>query len=227
MAVVPRNVPDMIRWYQQRQADWTTNQAAIGLSASDNTTLATKLAAAVAALDADEAAKTASKNATVALHDAARPLAAFGAECIQKIRAKAGQDGNDQPYVLASVPPPATPAPKAPPGKPTDLVVTLSELGDVNLKWKCPNPPGTSGTIYQIWRRIGTESTATYLAGAGKKEFTDSTLPAGSTNVVYQIQASRSTKNGPWATFNVQFGIGGAGAMTASVTETNGPKIAA
>ena len=60
----------------------------------------------------------------------------------------------------------------------------------------------------QVWRRIeGGEPV--YCGGCGKKTYTDNTVPAGTTNVTYDIQAVRSTAAGPWATFNVFFGMGG------------------
>jgi len=65
----------------------------------------------------------------------------------------------------------------------------------------------------------------TYLGGTGMKEFTDATIPAGSAQVTYQIQATRTTAVGPWAQFNVNFGVSSGGEMTASVSET--PKMAA
>lgn len=225
MAVVPRKMADMIRWYQQRQAAWTSNQAAIGLQASDTTTLAAKITAAVNALDADDAAKTASKDATVALHDAARPLAAFGAECIKKIKAKAGQDGTDQAYVLASIPPPATPQPVGKPGTPFDLKIELKPVGIVELKWSCTNPSGAHGTIYHVYRQNGGVGEFNFLGGSGQKDFTDATLPAGQTMVVYRVQALRSNSIGDANDFQVKFGVTAGGDQTASVE--SGPKLAA
>jgi len=58
----------------------------------------------------------------------------------------------------------------------------------------------------------------------------DATIPAGSSQVTYQMQAVRSTAAGPWAQFNVNFGTGagaGAGAMSAAVVETAEIKRAA
>ena len=112
------------------------------------------------------------------------------------------------------------------PGKPTGLVVTLDESGVLNLAWKCPNPPGTMGTVYQIWRRTTPTGAFEYLGGVGEKKFTDATIPAGSSQVSYQVQAVRSTAVGEWAQFDVQFGVGGG--TVASVSETAAtPKIAA
>jgi hypothetical protein len=72
----------------------------------------------------------------------------------------------------------------------------------------------------------GSSGEATYIGGCGSRYFIDSTVPAGTSSVTYQMQAVRSTKAGPWATFNVQFGVN-AGATTAKVGEVATVKIAA
>ena len=111
-------------------------------------------------------------------------------------------------------------------GTPTDCKVTLEVNGAVTLKWKCASPRAT-GMVYQVFRRIG-EGQFEYLGGTGEKKITDSTLPKGSSEVVYQIQAVRSTATGPWAQFNVNFGTTSAGAMMVqSVTESKPTKLAA
>ena len=120
------------------------------------------------------------------------------------------------------------PEPVGPPGTPTSFKVELLADGSVKFKWKCANPPGATGTQYQVWRRIGTAGAFTFLGGTGMKQFTDPTIPAGSSQVTYQIQATRSTAIGPWAQFNVNFGTSSTGAMTATVVQTAvEPKLAA
>ena len=82
-------------------------------------------------------------------------------------------------------------------------------------------PSGSTGTIYQIWRQIAPpDGPLEYIGGSGMREFTDSTLPEGSSNVMYQIQAVRSTAVGEVATFNVKFGTSSAGPTIDSVVET-------
>jgi hypothetical protein len=66
-----------------------------------------------------------------------------------------------------------------------------------------------------------------FFTGTDEKKFTDETLPGGSMSVTYQMQAVRSTAVGEWVQFNVNFGIGSGGAITASVTEGVPAKIAA
>ena len=77
-------------------------------------------------------------------------------------------------------------------------------------------------------RKVG-EGAFEYLGGAGEKKWTDSTLPAGATQITYQIQAVRSTAVGPWAQFNVNFGVGNNGGPVALsvVEQTPSPKMAA
>jgi hypothetical protein len=81
--------------------------------------------------------------------------------------------------------------------------------------------------MYQVFRRNTPDGEFNYLGGTGDKKFVDSTLPAGSSQVAYQIHAVRSTAVGAWAQFDVSFGVGGSGTTVTSVVETNAPKIAA
>jgi hypothetical protein len=60
-------------------------------------------------------------------------------------------------------------------------------------------------------------------AGAGRSCFIDSTVPAGSANIAYQLQATCSTAVGPWVQFNVNFGVNDG----STVTEIQPVKIAA
>lgn len=123
-----------------------------------------------------------------------------------------------------------TPSPMGDPGVCTDFRVTLNGDGTLLFKWKCKNPVGAHGTIYQIWRRIGGVGEFAYVGGAGQKEFLDATVPAGTTSLTYQIQAIRSTAAGPWVQFNVGFGQPSAGLSGAklSVTTTDvSPRLAA
>ena len=151
----------------------------------------------------------------------------MGAGIIRQVHVKATSAG-DSVYSLAQIPSPATPSPLPAPGKPTDFSITLDALGALSLKWKCANPKGSSGTMYQIWRRIGPDGEFTHVGGSGTKRFVDETLPAGSTRVTYQIQAVRSTAVGPLARFDVNFGVMGGAMVTPSFTPKNLPtKIAA
>ena len=82
-------------------------------------------------------------------------------------------------------------------------------VGEIELAWKCKNPAG--GTVYQIWRRIGVDGELTYMGALGKRQVPwMPPLPAGSAEVMYQIQAMRAAKVGNVAQFFVKFGVSGA-----------------
>ena len=46
MPIVPKKLPEMITFYQQRVTQWTDNAASIGLSAPEMATMATRVSAA-------------------------------------------------------------------------------------------------------------------------------------------------------------------------------------
>jgi hypothetical protein len=117
-----------------------------------------------------------------------------------------------------------TPSNPGSPGTPSDFEVELTALGYLNTKWKCTNPTG--GTMYQVFRKIGTAE-PTYLGGTGSKKFVDSTLPAGTADVTYMIQAVRSSGVGAWTDFNVKIGVSGSSTTVAEVPHTENVKIAA
>jgi hypothetical protein len=120
----------------------------------------------------------------------------------------------------------ATPTPMGAPGTAYDFKVQLKGDGSIETKWKCNNPRGSQGTVYQIFRRLGAVGTFEYLGGVGDKKYHDTTIPAGTATLTYKIQAVRSTAAGDWAELCVGFGSG-AGEAQVTVTETTEPKIAA
>ena len=228
MGVVPIRKIERVQFYEDHIAPFTTNATAIGLVTTEVTDLDTKTSAARAAYNEQQAARQAAKAATESFKNAANAVTVAGAALLKKIRAKAEQSGDPNVYVLAEIPAPAIPTPRAAPGTPSNLKVELDGNGALILSWKCPNPAGTSGTMYQIYRAVGAGTEFTYLGGSGEKNFTDTTVPAGATRLTYQIQAVRSTAVGMWAEFVVNFGTNAGGAITASVTEgTPAPKMAA
>jgi hypothetical protein len=183
------------------------------------TSMSAKVTAAANALAAQLLAQQAAKDATTVLYAAVTAMGDYGSSLIDQIKAKARQDG-DSVYALASIPPPPTPSPVPPPGTPTDFGVSLSQTGAVTITWKCPNPAGAVGTIYHVFRRVGPTGEFDFVGASGLKQFVDETIPAGSSQVTYQIQGVRSTAAGEWAQFNVNFGTNSGGGMTAEVEET-------
>jgi hypothetical protein len=120
----------------------------------------------------------------------------------------------------------AIPAPRPAPGQPTDFKASLVPgEAALDITWKCANPPGTQGTIYQVYRQT-TPDAWVHLGDAGVKRFIDATVPMAA-QLTYKVRGIRSTVAGLWGTFVVTFGADGfGGAMTASVNEP-APKLAA
>ena len=226
MSLVPRKAIEAVQFYENHLAPWTTNATAIGTTSAAMTDLTTKATAARDAYDAQQAAQDAARTATMTFQNAVTALRVAGSAIIMNIRSKAETTGNSV-YELAQIPAPALPSPIGPLGTPNAFKVTLSQTGALELSWKCTNPQGATGTVYQLYRRIGATGEFTYIGGVGDKKFTDDTVPAGSAQVQYQMQAVRSTSVGPWALFIVNFGVSGGGTMTASVSEGTPAKIAA
>lgn len=225
-SVLPPTPLGRVEFCEQHVPPFTANALAIGTTAGAVSELSTRTVAARAAYNAQQAARNAARAATVDYHLAVAAMTTAVADILKQVKAKAATAG-DGVYALAEIPVPQTPSPKPPPGTPTDFVVTLNPDGSLNLKWRCPNPPGANGTMYQVARKIGSGAW-TPIGGSGTRSFVDATVPAGTATVTYQIQAARSTALGTAAQFVVNFGVGGSGEMVASVMQPGGaPKLAA
>jgi hypothetical protein len=229
MSVVPKKKAEKIAWFRNHVSTWTSVATSIGLTAAEVLDLGNNADAAQDALDAQSTKKAAAESATLDLDQKLLALSTTGSDLLAKIRARGKTDPSV--YVLADVPAPATPSPVGPPGKPTDFSAELSEGGALTIKWTCSNPANSSGTVYEVARRIGASGPFTILGSTGLKHMADPTIPAGTAQVTYRVIAIRSTSSGPEALFTVYFGVGGAGEMTASVVEgpggTGAPKLAA
>ncbi|MGE0295017.1 MAG: hypothetical protein AB7P97_21935 [Hyphomonadaceae bacterium] len=229
MGVVPDTRIGKIEFYEAHIAPWTTNAAGIGLTPASVTALGTLTTAARNAFNAAEAARQAAKSATQAFYDAVRAMHSgpgAGADMIDTIRNYAETKNLPNVYVLAQIPPPADPSTAPPPGTPFEFRVGLLQNGALELRWKCNNPSGTQGTIYEVKRSIG-GGAFNFVGATGVKSFTDDTLPSGATPATYQVTAVRSTARGNPAQFTVNFGIGGPGLTIASVVEGGPMKMAA
>ncbi len=223
MGVTPNTRLGKIEFYEAHLQIWATNAVAIGLTAPQVLALQTKVAAARAAFNAAEVARQASKAATFNFHLGADDMADSGSDIIRTIKNFAETSNNPNVYNLAQIPAPQPAGPTPPPGRSFELTVGLLQTGAVELKWKCENPAGTSGTVYEVQRRIG-NGPFNYVGVTGTRSFTDDTLPLGSSSIIYQITAIRSTQNGPVAQFVVNFGVQG---VTATAIEPGDYRLAA
>jgi hypothetical protein len=141
---------------------------------------------------------------------------------IETIKTTAATKNDPNVYVLAQIPPPASGGVTPPPGTPFDFTVGLLQDGSLELKWKCNNPSGTQGTIYEVKRKSGTATTFVFLAASGVKTFIDDSLPVNASLSTYQVTAVRSTTRGTPAQFTVHCGVGGPGITVENATEETG-----
>ena len=227
MSLLPKTHAARIAWFQSRTPLWTSNASEIGTTAPEVAGVETLADDAAAALAAQEVAQNAAKAATETLLSAMAALSNAGMAIVEQVRTKARSAG-DGVYPLANIPAPATPTTRPPPGQPTDLQVKLGATGELELAWTCANPPNTSGTTYNVFRRLGATGSFTYVGSVGLRKWTDTTVPAGSSLVMYRIQAVRSTAAGPFNTFNVFLGVDGVGGtpVVTTVMEAMGKNAA-
>jgi hypothetical protein len=224
MSTVPKVRVERVQFYEDHIAPFTTHAVAIGLTSGEVTDLTAKTTAARNAYNAQQAAIQASKAATEAFYNAVVMLSIAGDAAITKIRAKASVTNDANIYTLAQIPAPATPTPAGPPGTPSDFKVTLGSTGTINLSWKNRN---ATSCVYMIYRKLTATGQFESLGGTGAKKYSDNTVPAGTAQVQYQVQAVRSTGLSEWALVVVNLGNNELGQQTATVTEVTATKLAA
>jgi hypothetical protein len=227
-SIIPKAIQDKIAFFESHLATWATEATNIGTTAAAVTDLQTKTASARSGYNDQQEAHDIAKSKTAAMRQAVDAMVLAGSDIIKQIKTKAALSG-DSIYTLANIPAPATPSPVPPPGTPFQMKVALYPDGSIQLAWKCNNPVGSVGTLYNVFRQLGGAGDFVFIGGVGQRDFVDATIPAGTSMVVYKIQAVRSSAIGVAGEFNVKFGSTSGGAMTASVVETTptGPKIAA
>ena len=222
MPTVPKTRSDKLEFYETHIVVWQAEPGSIGLDAGATDAQADRIAEARAAYDTHQEAMAAARAATQRYYNAIEAMHAdpgAGADMIETIKAFAESTDDIGVYVRAQIPPPATKSTAPPPGTPTTFGTRLLGDGTLRLTWKCDNPRGTAGTVYEVLRSVGEGPVGEmeYLGTVGAKSFTDTTIPAGATNLVYQITALRSTRRGNPARFTVRFGgvanVGGAGSQ--------------
>lgn len=220
MRTVPRTVQQKISFFQSHLGPWSDHAAQIGITDTDAAEMSAATDAAREAYANQHIAQQQAQSATGNLKLALAEMERKGAAIILKVRAKAGTAG-EQTYTLASISPPNAPSPTPAPGTPHSFTWDLLATGALVLKWKCKNPRGSEGTLYEIQRSVtgvGAGRDFVFIGTSGRCKFVDDTMPRGGGRdgeVFYRIIAVRSTVKGQPAIFGVSFGTGenGAGMM--------------
>lgn len=223
MAVIPEKRLEQIEFAETHLPIWEALPTSIGLSAAQCTLLETLTLAARKDYDAALAAREASKAATEIMYGSVADMREQLANMIRDIKAFAEQSANPAAiYGASQVPAPLPPSEVPPPGKPFDFRVEILDSGALRINWKCDNPEGAGGTVYEVFR--GPQGgTLGYVGVTGLKEFVDETLPRSAVPIAYRFTALRSTRRGDPAALTVAFGVVGGGGF--GVTSVQGGEI--
>ena len=196
MPVVPSGFDAKIEFFETHLAPWAANTAAIGLSPSQVNAITVITAQARTAYNAAQAAREASKAATIEQKIALDLLAELGGDLVKTIRTFAETNNNDMVFSLAQLPAPAPPTPVGKPATPTDVTATLTTDGSVRVAFKATRAGGTSFLIQRaITQPGGSISPFTLLFSTDAKSFIDETVPNGLASVSYRVVASRPAGN--------------------------------
>jgi hypothetical protein len=223
-SVLPDKVLEQLEFCEAHLPAWTAAPAtAIGLTAGQLTSLGTITTATRTAYNAAQAARNASKAATNTLNTSASGMRELASDLIRTIKAFADlQTTPGTVYSLAQIPQPLPPTPMPAPGKPTDFQVVLEPGGSITLSWAGEFSSASSGSFYNVFRKLPGQTGFTMLGGASgstteqrRMRFTDGSVPssAAGTGASYIVQGQRGTNMGLASDIlTVEFGVdGGAG----------------
>ena len=226
--VPPKPSLDQIVWFETRLPSWTLTPVAFGTTAAAVTALTAQVLAARKALEGAQAARVASKNATMTETAAVNTMLGSGRAMVNTMKTFIQNSHNENLWGQSGLSPDAAPGPAAPPVAPYTMTASLDSYGDIILNWKTSQPAGLSGVTYSIRRKLDNAGPFTLLDSVGGKTFTDETVPVGTEVVAYTITARRgSQSSAPSAEFTIRFGRVAGGGMAIVSTQTTPMKMAA
>jgi len=219
MAVIPNTRLEQLIFAEAHLPVWNTTPAAIGLTAAQVTALTSLIQEARKDFDASVAARDASKAATEAMYGSIGQMRDQLAAMVRSIKTFAEASADPAAvYSAAAIPAPLPPSQTPPPGKPFEFRVEVLDFGALRINWKCDNPEGVAGTVYEVFR--GAQgSPLQYVGITGSREFVDETIPRSILPMVYRITAVRSTRRGDPASLSVVLGVAGGGGLTIASAE--------
>ena len=237
MSTLPETVIGQIQFCEAHVPVWTEVAMAIGLTAPQVASLATKTTTARTAFNSAQAAREASKAATIQQNADARTMRNQASDLIRQIKAYAELQSNPNAiYATAQIPPPSAPLPIPAPGKPTDFQVVLQSDGSVTLSWTAPESAASTGAFFTISRKLPGQAAFSGIGGAPgstsesrRCTFTDATIPtsAAGSGAQYIVQGFRGTRVGEASdAVTVQFGVDGGGGLTLNAATTSASKKA-
>lgn len=219
------NIPEttnalFLAWFEQHIEIWQAAPATFGITAPIASALATAIDNCRKDFDAANAARLASKQATVAQNEAFRTMRRDGSEVVNTIKAFIEASGNPALWGQAGLEPPAPRGTTPPPTAAYELSTNLDSEGNLTLKWKASQPRGVSGVVYFVRRSLN-GAAFTQLNTVGEKSCIDTSIPLGTASVAYNIIAKRGNDQSPLSeTIQIRFGRAPGGTLTI-VSETH------
>lgn len=199
MSTVPKSREQQINFFEQHIAIWSNDPASIGLTSGVVTELNGLTQQARASFVSVQALREAAKAGTTGFHNATDAMSALGGAAINTIRAYAKTTGDDGVYEAAQIPPPDAPTPYPAPAAPADLKTSLDNNGNVNVTWRITQPASGAQVFTMVTRRLNGNGPFTLIGSTQGKQFTDTTVPAGTAEVTYQLQAMAGGQTGPFS----------------------------
>jgi hypothetical protein len=206
-----RNVPqgrvESLQWLEGVYPIWSANAAAIGLTSAQTVDLAQDVVNTRSSFTSVTDIRAESKATTQTFYSQSDALSKKAGALLTLIKGFA--EASTDPaavYALAQITGKAPLSPVAPPEQAAITNAVLGGTGSVTINFIGNGP---IGTVWQVSRKLSTETTFTFLgnADARTKSFVDTTIPAGTPSADYQVQGVRGSLTG-LASFplNVLFG---------------------
>ena len=206
MPTLPDRKLDTLNFFSDRINDWNDNAAGIGLTPERVATfLTTRINPAAEALEAARQAREAAKAATIAADEALAQLTSDGRALIATVQAFAKETARtggsaDTVYSLARLPPPKPRTPVGAPPLPEPTAAVPQRDGSVTITWR-GSMPGRG--LYEVQRMLTPVDSSpeawAFVGNAVEREFTDSSVPAGTLSVSYRVRGVNTAGPGPWS----------------------------
>lgn len=222
MKLLPSGRADLLTYIRTRLEVWQADPSAVGLSPGQVAAIAAQLDEATAAFARTHEMRAAAESATQASNLSLGTLRATTAAALGTIKAFAANQqnagapgGGGAVYVSAMIDSPLSPAPLPAPEAVRDPRVSVDAIGRPTITWKPPHPrdareraASSSGLTYMVQRMRPGEGGFTLVDAGKMTSFTDTPLPAGTTQ--YMVRAMRGDRAGPWCNaMQVEAGVGG------------------
>lgn len=209
MTTVPKTFLGRLEFFEQRLPAWIADPTAIGLTGDEVAELAARVSMARQRYVELQAIRNAAEAATLSHQLANDAMADFGSDLVQTIRAFAGRTGDPGVYAAALIPSPKNPSPSGPPPRPSDVRVELLPSGCLRLRWK---GSVARRAYFCIFRQAPGEHGFTLLETVAAKTYVDTTIPRGTGELVYRVQARRDGHRVDGPTMFVALGSDGGAA---------------